>query len=161
MWGSAPTCDLTDPTKSCQDKETGADVCCTASCQVVGLPETVSTPSVSLINADDISAGIQVSMVGEQPTAGDPNACSTWDPSTGQPVLRHTNFIFTCDPSVKGFARVVSVAQDEVNDCLYTFTFATATACQYSNCECGCQRSESGSFVGKTLPGLAPGWGSH
>ena len=59
-WGSVPRCNLTDPTASCQDKETGADVCCTESCQVVALPETVSTPSVTLVNADDISQGIQV-----------------------------------------------------------------------------------------------------
>ena len=114
----------------------GRAVCCTASCQVIGLPETFSTPSVSLINADDISAGIvreytpryspcgsgvralcntpvcaaaarticltglasnrytsssrlfvdasAVSMVGEQPTQDDPNACSTYDPTTGE-----------------------------------------------------------------------------
>ena len=59
-WGSVPRCNLTDPAASCQDKETGADVCCTESCQVVALPETVSTPSVTLVNADDISQGIQV-----------------------------------------------------------------------------------------------------
>lgn len=130
MWGSPPACDITKPGAACFDKSTGLAACCTAACQVIGLPETFSQPSVSLINADDVTQGIVLTMVGEQPTLDDPNSCSAIDPSTGQPVLRHTRFVLQCDASVKGFAKVLSVTQDETDNCLYTMTFATNVVCQ-------------------------------
>jgi hypothetical protein len=57
-------------------------------------------------------------------------------------VLRRTRFNFTCDATVKGFAQVLSVAQDENDDCLYTVVFATNIACQ----------------GGGVLGGLSGGW---
>ena len=131
-WGPAPLCNLQEPKLSCTDKETQADECCTPDCAVIGLPETLGTkPSLAAMDPNDLSAGIVLTMVGEQPTQDDPYHCSTYDPSTGQATLRHTHFVFKCDPTVKGFANLQSpIVQDASDSCLYTFTFTTAIACQ-------------------------------
>ena len=47
-------------------------------------------------------------------------------------MLRHTRFVLQCDAAQKGFAKVLSVSQDEDNDCLYTITFSTNLVCQGS-----------------------------
>lgn len=100
---------------------------------MIALQETLSQPVAQLIDSGDISKGISLVLHGETPTLDDPNACSNYDPVTGQPVLRRTRYNFTCDASVRGFAQVLSVAQDENDDCLYTVVFATNLACVGGN----------------------------
>jgi len=116
-----------------QDPGKGQPACCTGPCEVVGLPGSVQPPSVAPINNDDLSAGIVVTMVGEQPTHDEPFPCTVTDPATGQPFIRTSRLELHCDSSVRGFAALDSAEQDPDNGCLYTLKFRTALACQGPN----------------------------
>ena len=82
-WGSEPLCNTSNRRTSCVDQFTNLPVCCSEDCEVVGLPASVTSPVATLLNAQDPGAGIMITMVGEQPTASEPNQCDI-DPSTGE-----------------------------------------------------------------------------
>ena len=123
-WGSAPPC-LSVGSPGCVDKDTGAAVCCTESCAVVGLP---SAPSFAPLDAGDAGAGFDLAFLGEPPTADDPYRCDS-NPATGAAYPRVTHYRFLCDPAQRGFARLATASTNAADDCEYFLTFYTDLVC--------------------------------
>ncbi len=123
-WGEAPPC-LSIGAPGCTDKDSGAPVCCTESCAVVGLP---TAPTFAALDAGDAGAGFELVFLGEPPTADDPYRCDS-NPATGAAYPRVTHYRFLCDPAQRGFARLAGAAQNASDDCEYFLTFYTDLVC--------------------------------
>lgn len=75
-WGSAPPCNPANAsTMGCAHVNSGVPACCTDDCEVVGLPGSIQVPTAVPLNNDDLSQGIAVTFLGEQPTADEPYQC--------------------------------------------------------------------------------------
>jgi hypothetical protein len=120
-WASAPTCDPVQP--ACVDPNTGNPTCCTAPCEVVA----VQSAQFSLLDANDASAGLQITYIGETPTKDDPNNCDK--DANGNYYPRVTQMQFFCDVDQTGYANLYEAGQAADDDCLYTLKFKTALAC--------------------------------
>lgn len=119
-WGSTPAC----TTKACVNSQTMQDACCTSDCEVVA----VGQPSFSLLDPNNLNAGIQLTYLGDAPTGSDKYICD-YDPNTGAPFPRVTHLQFTCDEDVTGFAQVDSAAVNPDDGCEYFIRIRTNAVC--------------------------------
>jgi len=96
------------------------------------------------LNNNDLSQGISVTFLGEQPTVTEPYPCPI-DPTTGAPFLRTTRFELYCDASATGFAVLYEMEQPDSDPCLYILRFRTNQVCK-------------GPGINTVLRTLSPGW---
>lgn len=101
---------------------------------------------LSAVNGDPYQ-GVVLSYAGSSPTLNDPWSCPT-NPATGDVYPRQTEFVFTCDTSVAGYAILDSVEQNTTDSCDYTLHFRTNVVCFVGG------RSSSGAII---LP-ISGGW---
>lgn len=118
-WGSPPPCN-----NRCVDGRTGQPICCTEDCQVIA----VAKPTFSTVVQGDPTQGLQLTYIGETPTASDPYKCPI-DPSTGAPYPRVTHMQFYCDAGTTGFANLFEASQNATEGCEYYLKFKTSLAC--------------------------------
>jgi len=119
FFGATPACNISAP--ECTDPVAGKPVCCTGSCEVLG----VGTPTFAPLDAANLGAGVQLTYISTPASPSDPFVCP-FNPATGMPFTRSINLQLVCDPAaVSTF--VVGVA--EVSACNYTATFNTSATC--------------------------------
>lgn len=119
-WGKVPSC--TPP--GCTDPTTGAAVCCTRDCQVLGTGE----PFWSLEDpSNPETGGVMARFKGAAPSQSDPFWCD-YNPQTGAQYEREVAMHFMCDPSAP--APVPAMVQaNKTRSCKFEIYVRWSAAC--------------------------------
>lgn len=124
MWGSTPTCDVTNPALSCFDVVDNMTMCCTENCEVLG----VGTPLWSLIDETNPAlGGVMMTHQGVPPATNDPNKCPD-NPATGAPFSRSLTYLMRCNPFLPAGDLAIIDAYENTT-CQYVIDLQSAAAC--------------------------------
>ena len=136
-WGNQQQCTPGDAralpaAQRCTNALTNETQCCTAACEVLGVADDfdpATAPQWGLIDANDPSAGVNVTFRGVNAAPDDPNSghCAR-DTRTGMTTDRYTHMLFQCDEKAED-AQLVLVEENPESKCHYNVWFKTKQAC--------------------------------
>ena len=136
-WGNQQQCTPGDAralpaAQRCTNALTNETQCCTAACEVLGVADDfdpATAPQWGLIDANDPSAGVNVTFRGVNAAPDDPNSghCAR-DTRTGMTTDRYTHMLFTCDENADE-PYLYLVEENPESHCHYNFWFNTTLAC--------------------------------